>query len=80
MSHITGGGFYENVPRMLKDGQGVTIDLNSYPSKPIFDLICKTGNIDKKEMMQCLNYGNRLHSCPWIRQMWKSTVSAGGNQ
>ena len=32
MSHITGGGFYENVPRMLKDGQGVTIDLNSYPS------------------------------------------------
>ena len=57
MSHITGGGFYENVPRMLKDGQGVTIDLNSYPSKPIFDLIAKTGNIDKKEMCNVFNMG-----------------------
>ena len=57
MSHITGGGFYENVPRMLKDGQGVTINLNSYPSKPIFDLIAKTGNIDKKEMCNVFNMG-----------------------
>ena len=57
MSHITGGGFYENVPRMLKEGQGVTIDLNSYPSKPIFDLIAKTGNIEKKEMCNVFNMG-----------------------
>ncbi len=57
MSHITGGGFYENVPRMLKEGQGVTIDLNSYPSKPIFDLIAKTGNIDKSEMCNVFNMG-----------------------
>ena len=57
MSHITGGGFYENVPRMLKEGQGVTIDLNSYPSNPIFDLIAKTGNIEKKEMCNVFNMG-----------------------
>ena len=57
MSHITGGGFYENVPRMLKEGQGVTIDLNSYPSKPIFDLIAETGNIEKKEMCNVFNMG-----------------------
>ena len=57
MSHITGGGFYENVPRMLKEGQGVRIDLNSYPSKPIFDLIARCGNIGKQEMCNVFNMG-----------------------
>ena len=57
MSHITGGGFYENVPRMLKEGQDVRIDLNSYPSKPIFDLIARCGNISKQEMCNVFNMG-----------------------
>lgn len=57
MSHITGGGFYENVPRMLKDGQGATIDLSTYPRKPIFDFIAKTGNIETKEMCNVFNMG-----------------------
>ena len=57
MSHITGGGFYENVPRMLKEGQGVRIDLNSYPSKPIFNLIARCGNISKQEMCNVFNMG-----------------------
>lgn len=57
MSHITGGGFYENVPRMLKEGQGVRIDLNSYSSKPIFDLIARCGNISKQEMCNVFNMG-----------------------
>lgn len=57
MSHITGGGFYENVPRMLKEGQGVRIDMNSYPSKPIFDLIAECGGIDKREMCNVFNMG-----------------------
>lgn len=57
MSHITGGGFYENVPRMLKEGQGVRIDLNSYPSKPIFDRIARCGNISKQEMCNVFNMG-----------------------
>lgn len=57
MSHITGGGFYENVPRMLKEGMGVTIDLNAYPSKPVFDLIARTGGIGKQEMCNVFNMG-----------------------
>ena len=57
MSHITGGGFYENVPRMLKEGQGVSIDIKSFPRPKIFDLIMKTGNIDEKEMYNVFNMG-----------------------
>lgn len=57
MSHITGGGFYENVPRMLKEGQGVNIDFNSYPHKPIFDMIAKQGNIPMEEMCNVFNMG-----------------------
>ena len=49
MSHITGGGFFENIPRMLKEGQGVEIDIKSFPRPKIFDLIMKTGNIDEKD-------------------------------
>lgn len=57
MSHITGGGFYENVPRMLKKGQGVHIDMSAFPRKPIFDFIAKTGNIAKDEMCNVFNMG-----------------------
>lgn len=57
MSHITGGGFYENVPRMLKEGQGVVIDLHSYPCLPIFDMLAKYGNIETKEMCNVFNMG-----------------------
>ena len=57
MSHITGGGFYENVPRMLKEGQGVTIDTTAYPHKPIFDMIAKYGNIPMDEMCNVFNMG-----------------------
>lgn len=57
MSHITGGGFYENVPRMLKEGQGVRIDMNSYPRKPIFDMIAKYGEVPMEEMCNVFNMG-----------------------
>ena len=57
MSHITGGGFFENVPRMLKDGQGVSIDIKSFPRPAIFDLIMKTGDIPEKEMYNVFNMG-----------------------
>lgn len=57
MSHITGGGFYENVPRMLQDGQGVTIRMNSFPRPKIFDFIAKTGNIEGNEMANVFNMG-----------------------
>ena len=56
-SHITGGGFYENIPRMLKKGQGVTIDTTCYPHKPIFDYIQKIGHVSNKEMHNVFNMG-----------------------
>ena len=46
-SHITGGGFYENVPRMLKEGTHAVINKNSYPIPPIFTLMAKKGNIEE---------------------------------
>ena len=46
-SHITGGGFYENVPRMLKDGVCAVIEKNSYPVPPIFTLMAKKGEIEE---------------------------------
>ena len=57
MSHITGGGFFENIPRMLKEGQGVEIDINSFPRPKIFDLIQEKGNIQEKEMYNVFNMG-----------------------
>ncbi len=57
MAHITGGGFFENVPRMLKEGQGVSINVKSFPRPKIFDLIMEKGNIDEKEMYNVFNMG-----------------------
>ena len=49
-SHITGGGFYENIPRMLKDDTVAVIEKNSYPIPPIFTLMAKKGNVDEQMM------------------------------
>ncbi len=57
ISHITGGGFYENMPRMLKEGVSLNIHKNSYPKLPIFDLIQKTGNIPERDMYNTFNMG-----------------------
>ena len=57
MSHITGGGFYENLPRMLKDGMGVEVDATAFPRPKIFDFIQKKGNIETKEMYNVFNMG-----------------------
>jgi len=57
MCHITGGGFFENVPRMLKEGQGVSINVKSFPRPAIFDFIKEIGNIDEKEMYNVFNMG-----------------------
>lgn len=56
-SHITGGGFYENVPRMLPDGKRAVIEKNSYEKPPIFDLIQKTGEISEEMMFNTFNCG-----------------------
>ncbi len=56
-SHITGGGFYENIPRMLPDGVAAEIQKDSYPALPIFKLLQKTGNLEEKMMYNTYNMG-----------------------
>ena len=56
-SHITGGGFYENIPRMLKDDTVAVIEKNSYPIPPIFTLMAKKGNVDEQMMYNTYNLG-----------------------
>lgn len=55
--HITGGGFYENIPRILPEGTAVVIDVDSWEKPPIFDFISKTGDIEKREMFSTFNMG-----------------------
>ena len=57
ISHITGGGFFENIPRMLKNGLTAKIDTASIPKLPIFDLMQKTGAIPTREMYNTFNMG-----------------------
>lgn len=56
-SHITGGGFYENIPRMLPEGVRAEIKKDSYPVLPIFDLLQKTGHLEEKMMYNTYNMG-----------------------
>ncbi len=57
ISHITGGGFYENIPRSIPDGLGAVIDRSAVRVLPIFDLIAKTGNISQRDMFNTFNMG-----------------------
>lgn len=56
-SHITGGGFYENVPRMLIDGTRAVIEKDSYPIPPIFKMLAKEGDIEEQMMYNTFNMG-----------------------
>lgn len=56
-SHITGGGFYENIPRMLHDGVHAQIKADSYEIPPIFDMLAKDGDIAKEMMYNTYNMG-----------------------
>lgn len=56
-SHITGGGFYENIPRMLRDGVRARIKKNSYQIPPIFQMLAVDGNIEEKMMYNTFNMG-----------------------
>lgn len=57
LSHITGGGFYENIPRMIPDGLCAKIDVRNIPLPKIFSLLEKWGELDKKEMYETFNMG-----------------------
>ncbi|MDF2870373.1 MAG: phosphoribosylformylglycinamidine cyclo-ligase [Anaerocolumna sp.] len=56
-SHITGGGFYENIPRMLREGVHAYIKKDSYPIPPIFSMLAKDGSIEEKVMYNTYNMG-----------------------
>ena len=57
VAHITGGGFIENVPRMLPEGLAARIELGSWPVPPIFDVIERAGDVDHMEMFNIFNMG-----------------------
>lgn len=57
VSHITGGGFYENIPRSIPNGLGAEIRKENIRVLPIFDLIAKTGNIPERDMFNTFNMG-----------------------
>ncbi|MBL7572915.1 phosphoribosylformylglycinamidine cyclo-ligase [Staphylococcus saccharolyticus] len=57
MNHITGGGFYENIPRVLPKGLSAKIDTNSFPTLKVFDWLQQQGNIPTKEMYNIFNMG-----------------------
>jgi phosphoribosylformylglycinamidine cyclo-ligase len=57
LAHITGGGFPDNIPRVLPDGAGVALDLARVPVKPVFKWLAKTGGIDEPEMLRTFNCG-----------------------
>ena len=56
-SHITGGGFYENIPRMLIDGTHAVVEKDSYPIPPIFKLLAEKGDITEQMMYNTYNMG-----------------------
>ena len=55
LAHITGGGFTENIPRVLPKGLGVAVDLAKVPLLPIFQWLAATGNIAEREMLRTFN-------------------------
>lgn len=62
-SHITGGGFYENIPRMLPEGACAVIHKDSYPVLPIFKLLMERGNISEEMMYNTYNMGIGMMLC-----------------
>ena len=56
-SHITGGGFYENIPRMLKDGVRAFVQKDSYPIPPVFSMLAKDGSVEEETMYNTYNMG-----------------------
>ncbi len=57
ISHITGGGFFENIPRMLKPNTTAKIEISALPELPIFTLIQQQGNISQRDMFNTFNMG-----------------------
>ncbi|QJD57515.1 phosphoribosylformylglycinamidine cyclo-ligase [Pseudomonas sp. gcc21] len=63
MAHITGGGLLENIPRVLPDGAGASIDLSSWQRPAVFNWLQEQGNVDETEMHRVLNCGVGMVIC-----------------
>lgn len=74
ISHITGGGFYENIPRALPEGLTARIDRQSLTVPPIFEMIQKTGGIDERDMFNTFNMGTGM--CILVAQQDADTALA----
>jgi len=57
MAHMTGGGLTGNVPRMLPEGCGATIDLAAWPLPPVFDWLSRLGGLERSELLKTFNAG-----------------------
>jgi phosphoribosylformylglycinamidine cyclo-ligase len=57
LAHITGGGFPDNIPRVLPKGFGVRLDLSAIDSPPVFGWLAKTGGVSEREMLRTFNCG-----------------------
>jgi phosphoribosylformylglycinamidine cyclo-ligase len=57
MAHVTGGGFYDNLPRVMPDNVGVTIKYGSWPVPPLFEFLAEKGNVGAEEMFRVFNMG-----------------------
>ena len=71
-SHITGGGFYENIPRMLPEGKHAVVEKNSYPVPPIFTLMAREGNVDEHITTWDLEWFLQSIRQTWTRR-WKQS-------
>ena len=76
-SHITGGGFYENVPRMLKDGVRAVIKKDSYQIPPIFGMLAKKGDIEEHMMYNTYNMGIGMIDAADAERTMEAMKSAG---
>ncbi|MDE7434259.1 MAG: phosphoribosylformylglycinamidine cyclo-ligase [Lachnospiraceae bacterium] len=81
-SHITGGGFYENVPRMLPEGKCAVIEKDSYPIPPIFAMLAREGRVEEKMMYNTYNMGLGmvLAVAPQDVDAAMEAISAAGEQ
>ena len=57
LAHITGGGLTDNIPRILPENTAVRIERGSWPIPPLFELLCKLGNVSDAEMYRTFNMG-----------------------
>ncbi len=74
IAHITGGGFYDNIPRVIPDGLGVRIRKGSWPVPAIFRTIQKRGGVDEREMFRTFNMGVGMVAVVSAGE-WQKTVS-----